>query len=40
MIIQLEQNFEIMNIISRSNKYTAHKFQEVLVEMAREFVGC
>lgn len=31
------QGFEINNIISRSDKLTSHKFQEVLMETARQF---
>lgn len=37
MNILLEQTYEIKNIVSRSDKFTAHKFQEVLMETAREF---
>lgn len=37
MNIQTERIFEIKNIISRSDKFTAHKFQEVLMDTAKEF---
>lgn len=37
MNILSEQTYEIKNIISRSDRFTVHKFQEVLVEMARGF---
>lgn len=37
MNIQTEQIFEFKNIISRSDKFTAHKFQEVLMDTAKEF---
>lgn len=37
MNVLLEQTYEIENIISRSGKFSAAKFQEILMESAQKF---